>query len=129
MNTVRRVLLVDDNESDNVFHEIMFRKAGFDGEIATFETGVDALAFLRSDPLLEPTYIFLDINMPMMNGFEVAQEAEPLIAGKPTVILVMLTSSGSPVDRERAAKMAVIKGYVTKPLTVDDARKLLEQPL
>ncbi len=129
MNTARRVLLVDDNESDNVFHEIMLRKAGFDGEILTFETGVDALAFLRLDPLDIPTYIFLDINMPMMNGFEVAQEAAPLITGKPTVILVMLTSSGSPLDRERAATISVISGYVTKPLTVEEARKLLERPV
>lgn len=129
MNTARRVLLVDDNESDNVFHEIMLRKAGFDGEILTFETGVDALAFLRRDPLDTPTYIFLDINMPMMNGFEVAQEAAPLITGKPTVILVMLTSSGSPLDRERAATISVISGYVTKPLTVEEARKLLERPV
>lgn len=129
MSAARRVLLVDDNESDNVFHEIMLRKAGFDGEVIAFETGVDALAFLRSDPLEVPTFIFLDINMPMMNGFEVAQEAEPLIAGKPTVILVMLTSSGSPLDRERAAAIPVIRGFLTKPLTVEEARRLLQQPL
>jgi len=129
MSAARRVLLVDDNESDNVFHEIMLRKAGFDGEIIAFETGVDALAFLRSDSLELPTFIFLDINMPMMNGFEVAQEAEPLIAGKPTIILVMLTSSGSSLDRERAAAIPVIHGFLTKPLTVEEARRLLQQPL
>lgn len=129
MTEPKRVLLVDDNESDNVFHEIMLRKAGFTGEVLAFETGVDALAFLRKDPLELPTYIFLDINMPMMNGFEVAQEAAPLIAGKPTVILVMLTSSGSPHDRDRAASMPVIKGFLTKPLTVDAARELIQRPL
>lgn len=129
MTLPRRVLLVDDNESDNVFHEIMLRKAGFDGEVIAFETGVDALAFLRRDPLDLPTCIFLDINMPMMNGFEVAQEAGPLIAGKPTVILVMLTSSDAPNDRERASGMPVIQGYLTKPLTVETARALLSRPL
>ncbi|MCB2016469.1 MAG: response regulator [Hydrogenophaga sp.] len=129
MHTAQRILLVDDNESDNVFHEIILRKAGFKGEINVFETGVDVLDFLRSDPLEIPTYIFLDINMPMMNGFEVAQEAAPLIEGKPTVILVMLTSSGSPLDRERAASLPVISGYLTKPLTVETALELLQRPL
>jgi CheY-like chemotaxis protein len=129
MTAPQRVLLVDDNESDNVFHEIILRKAGFTGEVLAFETGVDALAFLRNDPLELPTYIFLDINMPMMDGFEVAREAAPLLAGKPTVILVMLTSSGSPHDRDRAARMPVIRGFLTKPLTVDVARELIQRPL
>lgn len=127
MNLPQRILLVDDNESDNVFHEIMLRKAGFGGEVIAFETGVDALVFLRADALEKPTCIFLDINMPMMNGFEVAQEAAPLIAGKPTIILVMLTSSGSPLDQERAASMPVIRGYLTKPLTIERARELIQR--
>lgn len=126
MTTPQRVLLVDDNEADNVYHEIMLRKAGFEGDVIAFESGIDALKFLESDPLDQPTCIFLDINMPMMNGFEVAQAAEPLIAGKPTIILVMLTSSGSPHDRERAAQLPVIRGYLTKPLTIEEARNLIK---
>lgn len=129
MNLPQRILLVDDNDADNVFHEIVLRKAGFAGEVIGFEAGPDLLAFLSGDPLTTPTCIFLDINMPMMNGFEVAQEAAPLIEGKLTVILVMLTSSGSPLDRDRAAAMPVISGYLTKPLTVDQARELIQRPL
>lgn len=116
MTTFERFVLIDDNEADNVFHEIMIRRAGFTGEILVFLSGLDALAFLRTDDLSKPTCIFLDINMPMMSGFEMVEEATPLIGDKPSVVLVMLTSSGSPADRERAKTLPLIKGYVTKPL-------------
>lgn len=129
MTPIERIILVDDNEADNVYHEIMIRKAGFTGQVLVFETGVLALDFLRLDPLTTPSCIFLDINMPMLDGFEVAEEATPLLAGKPTVLLMMLTSSGSPADRARAASLPVIKGYQTKPLTVASVREILERGL
>ena len=125
MSIYERFVLIDDNEADNVYHEIMIRRAGFTGEVLVFENGIDALAFFESDPMEAPTCIFLDINMPMMDGFEVAEKAAPLIAGKPTVVLVMLTSSGSPVDKERAKSMPVIRDYVIKPLEVDAVKRLM----
>lgn len=129
MTPIERIILVDDNEADNVYHEIMIRKAGFTGQVLVFETGVLALDFLRSDPLTTPSCIFLDINMPMLDGFEVAEEATPLLQDKPTVVLMMLTSSGSPADRARAAMLPVIQGYLIKPLTVASVRETLERGL
>lgn len=116
MEAFERFVLIDDNEADNVYHEIMIRRAGFTGEVLIFMSGQEALQFFRTDDLNRSTCVFLDINMPMMSGFEVAEEAAPLIAGKPSVMLVMLTSSGSPADFEHARSMEIIKGYVTKPL-------------
>ena len=129
MSRYERFILIDDNEADNVYHEIMIERAGFTGEVLVFETGEDAIAFLRSDPMTAPTCIFLDINMPGLDGFEVAEQATPLLADKPTVMLVMLTSSGSPADRERAAGLPVIKGYVTKPLDVGAIQALMAEPV
>ncbi len=120
-----RFILIDDSEADNVFHEIMIRRAGFTGELRIFETGQDALAFLRQDALTVPTCIFLDINMPALDGFEVAAQATPLLDGKPTTVLVMLTSSDAPSDRERAASLPIIQGFVTKPLTTAAVRAML----
>jgi CheY-like chemotaxis protein len=128
MSSFERFVLIDDNEADNFFHEIMIRRAGFGGEILVFESGVDALAWFAedSDPL--PTCAFLDINMPMMDGFEVAEKAAPMLQGKPTIVLVMLTSSDSPVDKARALAMPIIKDYMTKPLSVEMVKALMATP-
>ena len=126
MTPIERIILVDDNEADNVYHEIMIRKAGFTGQVLVFETGVLALDFLRSDPLTTPSCIFLDINMPLLDGFEVALRATPLLSGSDTTVLMMLTSSGAESDRRRASEIPVIQGYVIKPLTADTVRGILQ---
>lgn len=120
-----RFILIDDSEADNVYHEIMIRRAGFEGEVLIFDNGPSALDFLRRDPLAKSTCIFLDINMPLVDGFEVATQATPLLAGKPTTMLLMLTSSGAPQDRQRASQLPVIQGFVTKPLTAQMVRDML----
>jgi CheY-like chemotaxis protein len=120
-----RFILIDDNEADNVFHEIMIRRAGFTGELLVFEDAAEALDFLQKDPLSAPTCIFLDINMPLMDGFEFARKATPLLTEKPTVRLMMLTSSDAPQDRKIASEMPLIQDFITKPLTVQKVRDLL----
>ncbi|MCU0927579.1 MAG: response regulator [Hydrogenophaga sp.] len=123
MSAFERFILIDDNEADNVFHEIMIRRSGFGGEILIFESGIDALSFFRSDPMTQSTCILLDINMPMMSGFEMA--ATDLLQGKNNVVMVMLTSSGSSADRDRASTIPVIQGFLTKPVTVPVLSELM----
>ncbi len=125
MNAYERFILIDDNEADNVFHEIMIRRTGFAGEIMTFYSGREALAFLSRDALSKNTCIFLDINMPVMSGFELVEAATPLLEEKPSPIFLMLTSSDNQADKDRAKSLDLIKGYVTKPLTVPVIEQLM----
>lgn len=128
MSSFERFVLIDDNEADNVFHEIMIRRAGFTGEVQIFDNGPDALHWFTHDLDDVRTCVFLDINMPVMDGFEWAEKAAPLIEKRPTVTLMMLTSSDSPADKQRALGMSVIQDYLTKPLSADRVKELMASP-
>jgi CheY-like chemotaxis protein len=120
MNTphaVQRIVLIDDSENDNFFHEIALRKAGFGGEVRIFETGESALDFLLQDQVSVPTVVFLDINMPGMNGFEVARALSDRLQPQAELQLNMLTSSAWSVDKATAESIGIIRNYLVKPLT------------
>lgn len=123
--TVSRILLVDDSEPDNIFHEAVLRSAGFEGDLRAFEEPEEALDYLRRLPHGPVSLVLLDINMPGMNGWEFAQAARPLLQDNPTILLVMLTSSSLPEDREQAASEEAVSGYLTKPLTTAIALAML----
>jgi CheY-like chemotaxis protein len=121
----QRILLVDDNDADNVYHEIVLRRAGYTGEVIVCESGEAALEYLRDHPDQPPELVLLDINMPGMDGFEFARTATPYLTGAATATVVMLTSSASEADRLKAKSLAVIRGYIIKPLTELTAAELL----
>ncbi|WP_332745847.1 response regulator [Hydrogenophaga sp.] len=123
---IQRVVLIDDSENDNFFHEIALRKAGFDGEIRIFESGERALEFLLRDQIGVSTLILLDINMPGMNGFEVARALTDRLQPRAALQLHMLTSSAWSVDKAAAQSIGIIRNYLVKPLTKETAATLLD---
>ncbi len=124
--SIQRVVLIDDSENDNFFHEIALRKAGFDGEIRVFESGERALEFLERDQISVCTLVLLDINMPGMNGFDVARALSDRLQPLAALQVHMLTSSAWSVDKATAESIDLIRNYLVKPLTKETAAALLD---
>lgn len=120
----QRVIMIDDNEADNVFHQLVLEEAGFAGPIQVFELGAPAVAALAADPDLRSVLVLLDLNLPGLDGWEVARRLAPHLARRPHA-LVILTSSPNPDDRDHAHTIPQIQELLTKPLEVEDARRLL----
>jgi CheY-like chemotaxis protein len=127
IRTLKCIMLIDDNPNDNFFHERVIRKCNAAKAVVVQQTGKDALEYLRSKGSgdeLHPSLIFLDINMPGMNGWEFLEEYQRLDATfKTSVVVVMLTTSDNPDDRAKAIAMNVASDFKTKPLT----REMLEE--
>lgn len=124
---VNCILLIDDNPDDNFYHERVIRKSSAANLVVTKQTGNEALEYLLSKnehPQAHPDLIFLDINMPGMNGWEFLEEYKKLDkALQGSVVVVMLTSSDNPEDKTRAKSFSVPFDFKTKPLT----KEILEE--
>lgn len=128
---LKNVLLIDDSESDNFYHARKIRKMGITDNIHICYGGQEALDFLKSE--LEgihpqPTLIFLDINMPGMNGWEFLQEYEKLeVAQQGEIVLTMLSNSIDERDRTRAHEFRAVQGFYGKPLSDEYLTSILEK--
>ena len=124
----KSILLVDDDQSTNHYHEIIFEDWEVSESIHMASNGQEALNFLVKKPQDEPSLIMLDVNMPIMNGFEFLEEYEKLPnEQKASFVIFMLTSSLHPADVERASKFKSVNGYCEKPMTKEMMDSIVEQ--
>jgi len=116
-------MLVDDNDDDNFFHEREIKKTQPAPVIVTKDSGMKALEYLKSNEEPHSDLIFLDINMPGMNGWEFLKEYNQLDkALQSRAIIIMLTTSDNPDHIAKANTFNFVSDYITKPLT----KKIME---
>lgn len=131
-DNVDHVMLVDDNDTDNFIHKRVIELTGFAKNIIVKNSGKSALEYLETNKNnLErlPDIIFLDINMPIVDGFvflfEYENFPEPL---KAKCKVVILSSSDSKRDIDRIVDNEYVINFITKPLSEEallDLKKLL----
>ena len=124
---LKEILIIDDHDSDLLFGRIMVEHAHVASLVTTFEDATQALVYLQGPAGAQVELILLDINMPVMNGFEflAAFTATCFGASSPPVV-VMLTSSPDPQDRTRAMSFAAVRAYVVKPIDVGQVQQVVQ---
>ncbi len=127
MSNSTHFLVVDDNEADRFLNSRVLRKLGVDPErIHAAPDGAVALNILEGSLSDFDTIVLLDINMPVMNGFEFLSRWEKRNNDRKGVKVLMVTSSQDGQDQERAKQFGSVLGYITKPLDRDEFGKLIQ---
>ena len=121
------ILLIDDDEPTNYLNKMTLELMGCTRHVRVTQSGQAALDYLRNGSP-RPDLIFLDINMPAMDGWEFMEEYKKLPKEqKADIVLIMLTTSLNPDDKLRTLEIPEIAGFENKPLKQDRLEKLLNQ--
>lgn len=122
-------MLIDDDEPTNFINKMIINQAQCTESIKVCQTAMQALDFLKTKidgEYPKPNLILLDINMPGINGWEfLEQYAELPISQQAEVVLVMLTTSLNPDDKERAQSIPEVSGFKNKPLSKEVIQEIL----
>ncbi|MDP3295711.1 MAG: response regulator [Nevskia sp.] len=120
------IIIADDSPGDRLLAVTALRKGGIDNPVLEVEDGQQLLDLLRSDaPKGRRVVVFLDINMPRMNGIEALAElkGDPALRRVP---VVMLTTSEADIDLIRAYDLGA-NSYLSKPVSFAEFLPKMQQ--
>ena len=130
------ILLIDDDEPTNYFNKMIIEEVDCAEHVEVVVSGKAALNYLTNSgawagdktKFPQPDIIFLDINMPAMNGWEFLTKYSVLEKHhKGEIVMVMLTTSLNPDDVTRANAIPDVTGFETKPLTSEKLDLILKK--
>ncbi len=113
-----KVLLIDDDHSTNFFHKIILEEYGKAKEYTFFQDALEAIEYLNrintQNPEKYPDIIFLDLNMPKVDGWEFLEKFKE--HQLPHCHIIILSTSMSPSDIKKAEGHPLVHHYISKPL-------------
>lgn len=129
MSTQPKLTLIDDDSICNFVSEMAIRCSGFATDISVSNKPACAMACLRSiaetKPESFPDLIFLDLNMPVMDGWDCLDALSQLPEVFEKSKVVILSSSVCDADIIRASNYRIVLAFVSKPLTSEKIADLL----
>jgi len=130
------VLLVDDDFATNFINKKLIQKTNITHHIQVALNGKEAIDYLckqgkfgsSAGEFPQPQLILLDINMPIMDGWEFIEAYKNLdIENKEEIVVVMLSSSFNPADKSKAESIFEISSFKQKPMSKDALYEIIEK--
>ncbi|MEO9894321.1 response regulator [Aurantibacter sp.] len=129
MKKIQTSCIIDDDDIFIYGTKRIIQEVDFCEEILVFNNGQDALTEfinLTESGKELPSIIFLDLNMPIMNGWEFLEEFTKIENNnKDKVMVYIISSSVDPRDLERVGNYEIIHNYILKPFSAKDLQSIL----
>jgi CheY-like chemotaxis protein len=131
MSLIKNIFLIDDDLIYTYLSKRIIATTGIKTSVSEFSDGLQAIDFLKDNmnqTEMLPDIIFLDLNMPVMGGWDFLQEYASVKSGiKKEILLYIVSSSISPYDLERAKKIDEVTDFISKPLSKDKVFEIIER--
>lgn len=121
---MKEILLIDDDPIINIINTTLIKRLFPDAVIKPFLNGLEAIKFLQTEEQKKNYTIFLDINMPVMNGWEFLDALDEMETAN-HITLYILSSSIDKADKDKAAYYPLVKQFISKPLKKEVVEELL----
>lgn len=121
---VKHILIIDDDPVNNMINQKLIKKFQPNITISTSLNANDALIKLENEPDNLPDLVLLDINMPVMTGWEFLEAARKRGI---ELLVVMLSSSIDKHDKSKSETYPVVVDYLIKPLNLDRLKELFDR--
>ena len=128
LDTKINLLVIDDDDINIFIIKKIVEKTGFDIDMVSKNNGQQAIDYLKqtiASNLPLPQLILIDINMPVMNGWEFIEAYQSLGVTTP-VDLYILSSSVYENDIEKTKSYSSVKGFISKPLSMERLTELIK---
>lgn len=131
MKKLNEILLIDDSKGSNILNKRLIKEMDITDKITTVLNGSAAINYLisldKDGNCPNPEVIFLDINMPVMDGYQFLEKYSEVIKTEETnQLIIMLSSSEDEVDLKRSQNYSMVKGYQSKPLTKEKVKTTIK---
>ncbi|MFD0939712.1 response regulator [Pedobacter boryungensis] len=129
LDTKINLLVIDDDDINIFIIKKIVEKTGYAINMVSKNNGQQAIDYLNdvisaNQPL--PHLILIDINMPVMNGWEFV-EAYQALGIEQRVDLYILSSSVYENDIEKTKSYSTVKGFISKPLSIERLKELIKE--
>lgn len=130
MKKLKNIMLIDDNIHANYFNEIKLEQNNACDKITIFMNGKEALDYLITNKETDVDLILLDINMPVMNGWQFLSNIERVWREiDKSIPIFILSSSVNTYDKQKSAEYKSVKGFINKPLNDNDLKEMIDYVL
>ena len=125
MSSIKTAMIIDDNECDRFAQQKLMIHTGFARNVIVKKSAIEALVYLNNIDNERPKVIFLDINMPVMDGYAFLASYSKLSSRiKKYCNIVILSSSINSADMDTMTNQPHVIRYLSKPLQLEDLTEL-----